>query len=272
NLLATGPEFVTPELNQTTTYWVEEYETFQEAPAFGGKTEIGSGGYTYENFQGLSLELREEVILRSALVRAEQAGMREIGFFNRENNEFLGRVNVMIPAGDSRVIFDITLPASSDISMFINTDAGLFYDDAAVTDLDFPYALGDFGQVNSSLNSLNYYYFYDLQVEPTKKVVCVSDRVPVDLVVEFEVAVKDLSTTDAIQLFPNPSNGDLQVQYDLPTEGRLEIYNVQGQLVGQRILAPTSSERLDLTTWPRGLFWFKVYSAQDTYLAKVVLQ
>ncbi len=271
-LLGSGPEFVTPVVTQTTTYWVEEAELFKGAPINGGKIDFGDvGQYTSVNFGGLTFTLNEEVLLRSVKVKAEEAGMRTIGFFDRITNDFLGNTNVMIPEGESRVILNKVLPASADLSMYVNSEAGLFYETTA-SEIDFPYSLGDYGQINGGVFDENYYYFYDLEFEPTKEALCIGKRVPVDLVVEFNVNVSDIDDTDAIHISPNPTLGELNLRYDLATEGRMEIYNVQGQLMDQRILSPKGTEALDLSAWPKGVFWLKVYSAENTYLGKVVLQ
>jgi hypothetical protein len=78
------------------------------------------------------------------------------------------------------------------------------------------------------------------------------------------VGVTDLATT-GLRVFPNPTNGILQLP-EMKIE-RVEAYNATGQLMLEDRSANSS---LDLTAQPAGLYLLKIYAADGVYTARVV--
>lgn len=78
------------------------------------------------------------------------------------------------------------------------------------------------------------------------------------------VGVTDLATT-GLRVFPNPTNGILQLP-ELEIE-RVEAYSATGQLMLDDRSANSS---LDLTAQPSGLYLLKIYAADGVYTARVV--
>ncbi len=79
----------------------------------------------------------------------------------------------------------------------------------------------------------------------------------------FTHGVPDMEMAHEVSLFPNPSTGELNV--DLPSYAgravRLEIYSLQGQLLHfVEIQEVQTTERLDLSAYPSGMYLLKVKS------------
>jgi hypothetical protein len=82
------------------------------------------------------------------------------------------------------------------------------------------------------------------------------------------------ATPISISAYPNPTSGKLTVQ--LPTsaqQGRLEVYNKDGQLV-QTLKVPTMSKSIpiDLSTKAKGLYLIRYYAGQEMKSIKVVVK
>lgn len=268
--VATGPEFITPELTETTTYWVEDNIDFSPGRLFGGKKDsTGVGSFDDNGFAGLSIQTFEKTRIVSVKVYAESAGERSIRFYDNGNGNNLGMKVFMIPEGESRLDIDLELPKSSEIFMFINNNANLYHDDASV--VNFPYPLGEYAEISSSADG-NYYYFYDFEVELVFPTICTSERSPAVLVVEPGVGTQDINTSTQVNLFPNPASDLLQMQLNLSADTQVQIFDLQGKTLYQQRMAPKTNENIDVADWARGIYFVKVSSGQEVYFGKVILQ
>ena len=249
-LLGTGPELLIPDPGMSSTYWVEDRAEFSKAPFFGGKTDKGEiGVYANSTTRSMYIQLEESLLIKSVKVYAAEAGERTIGFFNQETSEVLPSVTVMIPEGESRVVLNKVLPKSEHIRMFIHQNARLFSD----TDLEyiqFPYLLRDFGKIFGSDDG-RYHFFYDWEVQLADPLSCGSIRLPASL--EVIVSAKEIDQANGIELFPNPTNGILQLKLPAKGEGLVKVYNVQGIPVLQRFVQGSENPILDLSAQAPGL-------------------
>ena len=267
-----GSEFTTPNLNITTTYWVEDNITFKGLPEFGGKADTSAMGSFMDNgFLGLTTAFSEPVILKSIKVFADIEGERLIRFYDSDNNDNLGVVTVMIPKGESRIIFDKELPASEEIFIFINNNARLFHDED-LSKINFPYPIGEFGEIISSSDG-KYYYFYDWEVEPIDKLKCISQRAPAVLFVDTDTKVEEGANIQTVNIFPNPVLNDLlHLQADLLEPANLKITDLQGKTLLQSQLFSKTPKKIEMTDWARGIYLVKITSGENVYIKKVVLQ
>ena len=80
------------------------------------------------------------------------------------------------------------------------------------------------------------------------------------------------NTTNASSfLSPNPNNGKFNLQLKENTLSEIFIYNDMGQLVYQQ-KNNSSSQQIDLSAQPKGIYFVKVQSADKVYTEKVVVQ
>jgi len=266
-----GPEYTTPELFETTTYWVEDDVIFFGDPIFGANKEAGqNGSYSDIDFKGLTVAFEEPVWVRSMKVYAETAGVRDVRFYDADNADNLGTLEIDIPVGESRIIINKEFPKSDQIFVFINEGAGLYYDEDE-NEIDFPYAIGDFGEVLASSDG-NYYYFYDWEVEAVNKYSCISERAPVSLVVKSTTAAEDILGSKSVSIFPNPSSDQVAIRTDLSEIAQLQIVDLQGRVLLQDQLLPEETKEVEMGAWAKGLYFVKITEGTKVYFGKIVLQ
>ncbi len=70
----------------------------------------------------------------------------------------------------------------------------------------------------------------------------------------------------SFKLYPNPvSDGQLRIDYDLPREGRLELYDLQGRLINNYQLLINNSEKiLDIGDLVEGMYLYRLVSEGRT--------
>jgi hypothetical protein len=79
-----------------------------------------------------------------------------------------------------------------------------------------------------------------------------------------------------MEVFPNPSSGDVQINYTLPVHQKLElaIYDLQGKLIEQRNIGEQGSgsytQQWHATT--KGVYLIKLSTDQQVISKKVVIQ
>ncbi|MCU0338670.1 MAG: T9SS type A sorting domain-containing protein [Spirosomaceae bacterium] len=71
-------------------------------------------------------------------------------------------------------------------------------------------------------------------------------------------------------VYPNPTAGFLYIQN--PTEGRIELINVAGQLLGQQtVVKPTEEASFDLSRLPAGVYFVRLIGADSQTTRKVIV-
>jgi hypothetical protein len=75
-----------------------------------------------------------------------------------------------------------------------------------------------------------------------------------------------------VAVYPNPSSGKVTISSKSPISG-LEIYNLAGNRVysDPKIKQQTSKE-INLTAFPKGIYFVKVYTGTKSQIRKVVVQ
>jgi hypothetical protein len=80
------------------------------------------------------------------------------------------------------------------------------------------------------------------------------------------------NTSGALNIFPNPSTGEVFLTYDLLNTMELKIYNAIGQAVlTRKITVPSRETKVDLNNNPDGIYLFEVKTPEGTITRKVVL-
>ena len=198
-VIATGATFETPELTETTTYYVT---AVNEGIAQGGgaRASTASTSYTSPFEYGLLFDVYSDFTLNSfdVYISDDTADELTIVLTNSDNEE-LETITVELPAGD----YDTPVQHTIELGWVIPVGTGykIFAEEGPDMVREsglggFPYAIGDAAAVTSgyafSSTSTSYYYFYNWNFTAG----CAADRVAVDVTV-----------TDAPEITLAASNG-----------------------------------------------------------------
>jgi len=85
------------------------------------------------------------------------------------------------------------------------------------------------------------------------------------------------TTFEKVKVYPNPTNGELTINYDLSTDQDVEILvrDVSGKLLYRMETAGTSGENerlINLSKYKRGLYLLQLKSGEQNVTRKVVKQ
>ncbi len=69
-------------------------------------------------------------------------------------------------------------------------------------------------------------------------------------------AVEDVTTTTAIDIFPNPASSTVFIKTNIAQQVKLEVLNTIGQRIYESEII--GQARLDIATWPAGMYWLKL--------------
>ncbi len=171
NATDTGHVFTTPNLSQTTSYWVEN--NISKAPKNGGKTAVASNGGILSYEQGLIFDVYKNSILKTVKVYATSAGSRTIKLQNSGGVTLQSR-NVTVSTGWNTVTLDFNLPIATNLKI---VSKNLWRNNSGVS---YPYDIPSILSIKKSSASSGslgyYYYFYEWVVQEES---CSSDRVKV---------------------------------------------------------------------------------------------
>ncbi|MCF8372325.1 MAG: M4 family metallopeptidase [Bacteroidales bacterium] len=165
NLLHVGDTFTTPNLTQSTEYYVSAYALSE--PDKAGKTNnSGSGNYFTNNGEHyLVFDCYAPMRLLSVKVYAGSNGNRTISL-NDENGNTLQQKTVFIPGGESRVYLNFNIQPGVNYQLAGPSAPDLFRNDNMVN--EYPFTLNGVASVKYSSASSSptgyYYYFYDWDV------------------------------------------------------------------------------------------------------------
>ncbi|MCB0396624.1 MAG: trypsin-like serine protease [Flavobacteriales bacterium] len=174
NLVHTGNTY-SPNLSNTTTYYVEALD--EKAAVKGGPSDntFGSGGnFTSNADRRLYFDVLKPVVLKSVKVYATGAGNRTIVVLNSSGDK-VGEVTANIPDGESRVTLDITLQTGSQFAIKTDDIPNLYRNNSGA---NYPYNISNLVSITETDagSAGYYYYFYDWEVT---EAVCESQRVAV---------------------------------------------------------------------------------------------
>jgi len=82
---------------------------------------------------------------------------------------------------------------------------------------------------------------------------------------------------NSIQLYPNPSNGDVQIKFELfkTTSLTIEIFSIQGQLIQSRFQehpSGVSQMRFDLSALESGMYMIRIRTAEQQINSRFLIQ
>ena len=215
-----GNMFETPALEESTTYYVENLQTFPgDSEFFGLENHQGGSLYSGNQFNAaLVFDVFDTVTIKSVKVVTDTPGDRIIEIY-RSTNELIYQDTFSVKEGESRLEIDYRIDPGTDYYITTNTGFNLqnfgfnsprFQRDE--TNVDLPYTLEDKIEIhNTSFGFIFYYYFYDWEILEDDKI-CISDRVSVTAEVDTESSIEELPVNGSVSIFPNPVTDILHVK------------------------------------------------------------
>lgn len=283
--LTVNDSLETPVLTTNTTYWVTNTSVYDTPNEFVGMVDHQGSTSSDNNYNGgLILDCFEPFILAKTKVITTVAGDRKIDL-KAANGDVLQTKIVNIPSGTTIIDLNFDVPVGTN--MLLTTDATV--NEASIGSsgpqlrrsnqgIDFPYELpGVVSIKNSTFNLERYYYFYDWEID-YYGFECISDRVPVTVVVEEETSTTNLPTWAAgLRIFPNPTTGvvNLDIQGFVGGEISTTLKNAQGQTLQSRMFSASAGNATfstDLSNFPAGIYWLELASEGGTMQRKVMIR
>lgn len=94
------------------------------------------------------------------------------------------------------------------------------------------------------------------------------------IIVESDASVPENHLQTNLRVLPNPSNGQFHLTILgslLDKNCKMEIYNVQGEIIYQTIITNTTFD-INLTDQPNGIYFLKIYEGQTILTKKIVIE
>jgi hypothetical protein len=198
--LTTGGSYTTPNLNNTTTYYVENEVTTTGAVNHVGPASntIGSGAYqttTPTDPWYLQFDAVSDITLQTVKVYSSTTGNRTFILQDRASTQ-LKTLTVNIPATGANVItLNWSIPSGDGYKLMVSGTPNLYYNTSGVS---FPYLVSGVCKIIGSYSGhSNYTFFYDLVVK-SPDLVAKSGRVPVTAQVTSTITVNASATQNSI--------------------------------------------------------------------------
>ena len=276
-LLSIGETFDTPILTESTTYYVQNVDTYEDTlhaePLTNG---IGGGGFTSsEQFE--IFDAYTSLNIQSVLVYAQASGSVTIelqdGGFN-----VLGTVTATVPAGSSRVDLDFDVPFGYNYKLIgknITTGTGLYRNLNSAT---YPYELDNVLKITgSSYGAGTYYYFYDMEIVTTNST-CPSELVPVSAIVESCLGIgENIAFKNSMKVAPNPNNGDFKILFTANNKAdiQIEMMNIIGAKVYSKTIDQAYGEishEIKASKLSKGVYLLNVIYEGKPYTQKIIIE
>ena len=198
NQVATGTTFMTPLLNNTTSYYAQAIYEFSSIFGAPSTNSFGSGGY-YQGNRHLIFDNYTPSILISVLVYANSDGFRTIELRN-SSNAILQDTTIFVPYSPNgvRIYLNFNLPVENNMQLgILGTDNDMYRNSSGAA---FPYNINDIVSITGTNAPIEYYYFfYDWEV---KKQSCSSNISVVQATIENNSTNTTYMSTCGSYLWP----------------------------------------------------------------------
>jgi len=255
----------------STTVWVEDIAAEDFMEENGGRSETDEGQYHDNSIRWLLFDAYEDIVIHSVDVYANGDGSREIGVIDSNGNVVVSG-SFEVTDGMSTVVLDFEVAEGMGYGLRSLDDDPQLWRDAPDTDMNYPYAIGDMASITQSTaggnNAYNYYYFFYNWVVQSPSIACASERIPYTINVTGIAEQAGVS----LDLYPNPSNGRVQLKVSGEQQGMLEwsMMSSTGAVVDQGLAS--SGQWFDWSGLAKGTYVFKLNAQQGGLVKQVVLQ
>lgn len=266
NFIHNGPEFQTSALSSDTTFYVENHSFYTGEIHTGGKSsdEVPDGMTLQTGY--MHFEAWEPFTLMSVKVHVPQDSFEGIRFIQLFSPDTLLEVKqFQLSSGWNELELDFEVPVGS---FSLHCPQCLFSRDTSA--ISFPYPLGDVGQINESSFGQDYYYFfYDWEIR-TNDMVCVSERIPVEVHITRN---EDILNETLIDIFPNPGSEMIRIKTNgsFTWQGTLELFDSGGKKVLQKEVNLDNDHILQVKEVLPGMYFLKLQLGDQMIYKKLVL-
>ncbi|MGD1845348.1 MAG: M4 family metallopeptidase [Salibacteraceae bacterium] len=236
--LDSGANYQTPIFSAVgqVNYYVEEVVLSPTASAGALDNNIGGGGNFNNGIHHLKFDVFETAVIHTVKVYAGSPGDRTIELRNSAG-QVLQDATIFLSGGEERITLDFDVAPGTDYELGVdgNGTVDLYRNNSGA---NYPYTVPGILEITRSSANSNpfgfYYFFYDWEVHEPH---CVSPRTPVTVNIEDcpPIGIADVAAVSGVEVFPNPVDDLLQVQYVLNGNQNLEVavLNATGQRVVQ---------------------------------------
>jgi PKD repeat protein len=263
-LVSGANPFITPVLNTTTTYYVEDSVVSPSTHVGAVNKQIGAGGYVTDPY-AMQFNVLNPCVIQSVYVYAQSAAERTIQVLD-SMGKVVAQNTVYCPAGGSRALVNLSLDAGGPYFMQVGDTLGLYSNTAGV---NYPYA-DSLGLVqitgNNAYDPTQYFYFYDWVVKAPD---CVSPRVPVTASVL--TGINEADNVIRFKMYPNPAANQVMVQFDnLNTPTTINLTNILGQTVIAKNVTDAQTV-VDLSALSNGVYLMQLRQGEKFAVKQLVI-
>lgn len=267
-LLFEGCDFQTMALYMDTTFYVESHHHYPGNVQLGGKPDTSGFNILSPFTKEIYFTATEPFTLVSTdmyLTNQMVEGARSIQLFS--NQELVAETTAYLVNGKNVVLLNFEIAPGTYTLDCDRTDQ--FQN---VGPLDYPFPIGDVGQIDSSSMGLNFYpYFFNWKIQK-EDVICVSARTPVSI--ELLTSNQDLYESTEIEIYPIPASDLLHISF-LKTNGMkrdLLIFDASGKLYEKHTCNHTSTLTLTTNHFHPGLYQAVLLSPQAVVCKRFIIQ
>lgn len=276
NFLFTGSTFTTPVLNSSTSYFVSNTDTYLDSTFAEPHTNgLGGGGYR-ASAQYNTFNAHQNFTLSSVLVYSDSP--RDITVALQNNTgQTISSLIATVPTGASRVALNFAVLADSNLRLGVTAmttgGEGLYRNNTAAI---YPYELTDILSITGSSQGASYfYYLYDWEIL-TENGTCTSPLVEVQAVVESCAALgEDVAFKNSINLFPNPNNGQFEVNFNAKKgeDVNIDVIDIVGKTILSQSLRNSSGfvkQAIDMKNFSKGVYLLNLTFEGKTYTKRFI--
>lgn len=262
NLIDSAATFTTPILMANKTYYADAFRY-----ANLGKLDNTSGnGGNHTAFTGyLIFDAFQNFTLQEVTVYAATAGVRMIEVRNA-SGAIVNSKSVNIPAGESRVTLNLTIPSGNDLQLGVSVLCDLYRSTSGVS---FPYQIPGVLSIKGASTANNYFYFYDWKIAYPNP----CGRMPT-LVTVQGVNIDIPESIGSIKIAPNPNQGqfELDLRFVQPQEVEFTLYDLAGKEILNIEKHIYLQEKLpfDMTKQATGTYFLEISMNGNKWTKKIV--
>jgi hypothetical protein len=252
----------------------ETYTAFVEAGPDNGAQTAKVGKTSPENAgvhggnQALILDVQKAFVLKSAILKADQAGNRTLELRNTGGTLLDSKI-LNVPAGTNRVTIDMAIPEGIDLELGFPGNADLYRNDDGT---NYPYTHTGVVSIKTSTAGNDYYYYlYDLEIEyGNSSAVCKSERIPVTVSIDATAAgcVVGLVNGEMMknEVYPNPAQGTIYLE--LGASSKVTLFDEKGISVFREKL-PAGQHQI--STQHAGIYTIQLIQQNHTERKRIIV-